>query len=577
MPILMVYVVDNEPLQLKGIVPAIVDVFKRLGYATEIESLPIEDAFDRVAQKKLSVMLSRRPDVVFFDNHFGKDPGVVSFGFEFIASVKDKYPDVVFVLMTRENLQHNEFGKATPHPDIIISKSRFISEAKKSSLPGRNNYGDFFLSAFQRLYHRAKIGEIDIPADLRKAFESLRSRDKPRRPIDQRELESLVEQVCYMGREASENHIDKVSLRKLEGGLSEAVVCTISLTEAQRPYRVPAVVKFSTRDNAQRELQNHQRYVKWVLPYTWRVDVIGSGETEHFGEVCYSFAHGGAEEPISFKTVIGAAGRVQVRDIIQAVFDPDRQTWYQQRRKIDRDIGAYLSDSGYFSGASDRLKRANILRQTIGEICESNGVKTIKSQGAFLIEFEDKIVDLSNVEEKIFAEHWDIPACECICHGDLNAANIMVKPDSSDFAFIDFRHTGWHHQTRDFCSIEGAVRTSYPRSEAFRSFPNYLRREFDRLALEEQRLASEPGTYIQFCLDNLEGDSSDRELVGLTRGLYLRNFPGATFKEYLLAQLVHAWWLLCYKSNWVTSQLEILAAEILSLLFCLWDRQKIQR
>jgi hypothetical protein len=591
MPTLRSFVIDNEQGQLENIVPTVRRLFDSMGYQGSVEPLLLDVLNRQQAGSKIEAALGERPDVIFFDNHFGDSPALAAFGFQFIASVKRRFPDVIFVLMTREALNNNEFGKATPHPDIIVSKLRFIANEGKDE-DGKQNqetYDDFFRDEFARLFHRSRVENIIVPENLRVAFAGLRSKGRKKVPLGPIELRSLIEQISYMGRQGKDNVISTAALDKLEGGLSGSVVCTISLSESNKPYRVPGVIKFSTRDNAIKEIQNHSRFVKWVLPYTWRVDIIGIGETENFGAVCYAFAHGGSDKPISLDTVIKSGNAEQVRGVIRAVFNPNSQTWYEQQRTQDIDIGTYLSNMRpYFISSEDRDQKADRLRSIIAQVCAKNGIKTITSKTTHLVEFGDKLIELKNFEQKIFSEYWNIKAHECIAHGDLNAGNVMVKPGSSDFSFIDFRYTGWHHRARDFCSIEGSLRGWFPRKKPFRTFSSYLEREFSRLADEEKQFeVMETAANIEELIQLyrrqeaaviLDSDSpnADRDLITLVRMAFLANFHGAKYREYCLAQLIHAWWLVCFEETWVESQIEIYVAEILSLLYFLWDRQGLR-
>lgn len=583
---LLAYVIDNDIGQLLNLEPTVFRLLSTMGYQCTVKALYIESPNDEREKAKLQEALAARPDVMFFDNHFGEAPGLASFGFQFISSVKRHFPDTVFVLMTRESLNNNEFGKATPHPDIIVSKLRLIANERRGPGDNKETYQEFFQGEFRRVFRRAKVEQIIIPPALQQAFDGMRSTGRRKTPLSSLELRSIVEQICFMGRDPTDKEITTVELEKLEGGLSGSVVCTIRLSEDKTPYRVPGVIKFSTRDNAKREIQNHSRYVKWVLPYNWRVDIIGTGEAEKFGAVCYSFAQGGSEKPISLETSIKRACGNQVAAVISAVFDPRSQTWYEQRKSVEMDIGAYFSGvRPYFINPDDRAQKADRLRSIITSVCEKNNIRVILNKGTHIIEFGGKLIDLKNFEEKLFSEHWGVSVIECISHGDLNAGNIMVRSDTAAFSFIDFRHTGWHHRARDFCSIEGSLRTLYPRTKAVKDFSGYLRREIAAIQHEEIQLRSiEDAKSATEAYDEYEkrrrqldftkaNENSDRDVIGLIRAAYLGNFVGASYKEYCLAQLLHAWWLICFEDTWVESQIEILAAEILALLFFLWDRE----
>jgi hypothetical protein len=64
-------------------------------------------------------------------------------------------------------------------------------------------------------------------------------------------------------------------------------------TKKSNILSVPAVLKVSKREFAEKAITNYQRYVKWGVPYLWRVDVLGTGFNKHFGAIAYSFVMSG--------------------------------------------------------------------------------------------------------------------------------------------------------------------------------------------------------------------------------------------------------------------------------------------
>jgi hypothetical protein len=540
MPELSVKIFDNEQGQLDNVVPRVRAILTKMGYVPNIDARVVDLGID--AER----LIDARPDIVICDNDFG-DEGRQSLGFNFVSRFKPLYPDCIFVIMTQEQFTNNEFGKLFPHPDLVIWKSFLNSEDK--------NYERFVTAELGRLIKRAKVGAIALSPALRAAFQGLRtqgSKGQKKRPITETEIHSLVEQMCYMGRPGPENTVDTMELDKIDEGMSHSVVATVALKGSSHSFKVPGVAKFSTRQSALTELENHSRYVKWTLPYTWRVDVIGSGVTGEFGVVCYSFAHGGSVRPVSLDQAIKAGDAGHVAGVIGAVLDPDRQTWYAESRTISKDLGAYLStDRPYFVDPNDWDTKLGVLLKLLRTLRTRKEVKITERRGAFIVEIGNIQIDFSNFINFLFAKNWGVPVIECICHGDMHGGNIMVKPNSSEFAFIDFRHTGWHHRARDFCSLEGSIRTWFPRKDEVKDFIKYFERECSWI--EDGQDLVDRGRY---------GD--DRSVVGQVRNLFLKNFKGSTYLEYILATLVHSIWMLSFDSTWAESQKEILLAKILA-------------
>jgi hypothetical protein len=135
----------------------------------------------------------------------------------------------------------------------------------------------------------------------------------------------------------------------------------------------------------------------------------------------------------------------------------------------------------------------------------------------------------------IFTEDWG-PVEECICHGDLNANNILVNTSGHRMAFIDFQSTGFHNIFRDFVSLESSVRIDWSGDV----LDHEMREQFEREILA------------------VEGD-----LTGLTgylaevckiRHAALSNFPiipgGNRRAQYLIASFIHFSWLATRFDDW---------------------------
>jgi hypothetical protein len=543
---LSVKVFDNELGQLRNVEPRIKHIFEKMGYE------PIIDARVVDLDEHSEQFIATRPDVIICDNHFGDELGRQSLGFNFVSRYKPFYPDCLFVLMTQEQFTNNEFGKLFPHPDLVISKSFLISQNEK--------YEDFLISEFRRLIKRAKIKAIKKTPEMENAFKQLKSGGRKKRPITETEINSLVEQMCFMDRPGAENIIEFVELDEIGGGMSNSIVATVSLKGSSHKFNVPGVAKFSTRKSAEKEIENHSRYVKWTLPYTWRVDILGTGMTGEFGVVCYSFAHGGSIDPnsgtpvrpVALESLIKKGALEVVGQVISSVFDPHQQTWYAETRNLNRDLGAYISGARpYFVNTDDWDRKREVLFNVVRRISKTHDLYLIERRGTFIVKIGQYEVDFSNFINFLFARNWSVPIIECICHGDMHGGNIMVKPNTGDFAFIDFQHTGWHHRARDFCSLEGSIRTWFPRTDDVRNFSDYFFREIDWVLRQE---------------DIIERNElrNDREVSGHIRNLFLKNFKGSNYTEYVIASIVHSIWMLSFANSWAESQQEILVAKILA-------------
>lgn len=414
------FIYDDNEAELDAMVCAIGRMFNDHGI--DIDAVPfLTKSIDSSLEKKL---LSERPDIVIVDNHFGDSTKEQMYGQAIISRVKGRLPDSVFILLTKQSIRVDSLHLRFPQADIVASKL-----GVERAYP---DYVDWLMAEVTCRVRRARIDAIDM-GDCESCLGRLRSRpDRGKsRSITSREVESLIEQVCHTGGTIQGNVIEAVRLKPLTGGLSDAAVCTISVKNKYCDYDVPAVIKIMDQKSAKREALNHAKFVKWVLPYSWRVDVIGRGVTDEFGAICYSFAHGGSGEPESLAEIIENGACERVVEVLSRVFDPHSKAWYSNDRKLNTALGVYLAKKApYFYKAEEETSREDKVISLVEEICKISKVRMNRIDGVGVIcLFGDRMLVLSGISARLSLIKEISDTTECISHGDLNANNILGRVD----------------------------------------------------------------------------------------------------------------------------------------------------
>jgi len=537
---------DNEQEELDFSADALVKMFKDRGIEVEIQ----RNRMSNWGSDDLKRFLTYRPEIAIFDNHVGEEPLQEMFGQEVISKIKPLVPDCIFALLTKVDIKSNSLPNKLPHPDVILQKHQLEVGSKR--------YSDWVVKELSGNISKASIEKIDT-SKADKQISGLRAKDfrGKNRPIQRNELESLIRQVCYTGGGLHENIIDEVKLEPLFGGKSDAVVTVISVRNRYGAFQVPAVLKIMRREAAYREAHNHSKYVKWVLPYRWRVDIIGKGYTADFGAVCYSFAHGGAGLPETLDKLIGEGEYSRVKAVIEQVFDPSKQAWYSQDRdggEGEQPLNIFLgSCAPYFSPSANEIDREREVRKHVQTISRFEGVELLGEESSGRVKIGDYDFATASLVSQFLAIREVAAAKICLSHGDLNAANILVNEGSSEFCFIDFQHTGWHHRARDFCSLEGSIRTRIP-PRSTESFSDLVVQEVDAWVRVE---------------DEIFLVSKDCNLLDVLRQRYFMNHKSSAM-EFAMSNFVHTLWLLSFKFKDSNAWSELQETRLLASLFGTW-------
>ena len=483
-----------------------------------------------------------RPHIVFCDNHIGKNKTA---GIRIIAETRRQYPDCLFCLLTSHTIHVEALGAYVPNPDIIISKIYL----------GSADYSQELKTFFESRLKRSPIRRVDLTFDLKK--------HQPRHPnkkaLTEAELFSMIEQCIDTGRDGKESGLSSVSLSPVPGGASGSGVYELRVLRDGKVTKVPAILKISDRSNAIKEHQNYVQYVKWRLPYTWRVDVLGTGLTGEFGAICYSYAAGGGGSPRPINSFI-RDGQLDVIDrVIRTILDSDNQTWYAEDRQTDQDARDYfVSDRFYIGGNRQREEFQSQFLDYLAESARENNIPAYHDDGHFILNGRK----YPRPNKLLFSRNWG-PVKECVCHGDMNGGNIMYAGGDSSVVFIDFQRTGYWYLFRDFISFESSTRLEFPTPQSTTA-PNWWTRLSELIELEG--LLHEQGWR---CKDLPEYGA----YVCRIRQAAHSNFKNEPYELYVFANVIHCLWLFQKASTWGQEKRLRLAAAILA--GCEFLRKKV--
>lgn len=523
--VLRVLYLEDQESEYRDFSERLRKVLTSVGYAD------IQFEWARTVAELQSKILDR-PHIVFCDNMIGKSKNV---GLRSIAEIKGQFPDCVFCLLTSHMIDVETLGAHVPNPEMIISKVYLGSE----------DYGNALREFFEGGLKRSPVKGVDLSFDLKR----YQPRHPRKRTLSQAELWSLVEQCIDTGRETEETGVSSVSLSVVNGGASGAGVYEMRVQRDGKGSKVPAILKISDRKNAIVEYRNYIQYVKWRLPYTWRVDVLGTGFTGEYGAICYSFAAGGGGSPTPVNEYI-RAGKFEVIDkVIGTILDSENQTWYAEDRITGKDARDYFASDKFYRTDRQREEFQSQFLEYISENAKACGIATYHDDGNFILNG----VKFPRPNKLLFSRNWGLIR-ECVCHGDMNGGNVIFSGGDTNVVFIDFQRTGYWYLFRDFISFESSTRLEYPVAKAATS-PSWWERLGQLMDVETKLYAQEWD-----CTDLPEYGS---HVCRIRQAAHL-NFKSEPFEIYVFANLVHCLWLFQKAASWGDEKRLRLAASILA-------------
>ncbi len=425
-------------------------------------------------------------------------------GLIWIQRIKKMFPDLLYIGNSGKEVTYRETSVKLPTFDIYIDKQLLNRKAS-----------DYLESICEEILNKFKQNTtVCISPDSDIDVEQFKNGNM------NRDLCSLISQVLYNG-EGVDDSIEPttVKLSPLSGGYSGSYVFRMDVLCGDQLKAVPSVLKVSLRENAERESRNYKSYVKWILPYQWRVELLNEGYTSKWGAVVYSFI---SSNNLSFDNVTAfmvKEKRDDIETIVDTIFSPSYRTWYSEKlcKKVEGlQLSEYYSREYFYTDES--LINAN---KYFTELSQKYFNAKIGANCIELPKFDIKIHEPNSVLfTKGRGEFWST-----ICHGDLNSNNILLAGNKSA-VFIDFQNTGRKHVFCDFITFENSLRLYYGIREY--QIEEMLRYEglISELDVIEGRIAEDPEIPHMY------------NLILKIRREALKNFEKEPFENYLYGTTV---------------------------------------
>jgi hypothetical protein len=209
---------------------------------------------------------------------------------------------------------------------------------------------------------------------------------------------------------------------------------------------INAVLKLSRPDDARREIENYLNFVKWYLPYSWRVEQLGTAMLDDVGAICYSFAYNDDLPFQSAAKYMRDKKTSEIFHVIDQIFEPSRQRWYHKQNVVqdEGDLKQYYQHR-WFEGRTDAEE---VFRRVLRQFDQSQ--RNIVTIGG---------CQYSMPRGFLLGSAWG-EFQSCIRHGDLHGGNVLIS-NAGDLAFIDFQDTGRGHVFEDFVTFEASIRLNY--------------------------------------------------------------------------------------------------------------------
>ena len=221
-------------------------------------------------------------------------------GLIWIQGLKKSFPDIFLIGVSGSDVTYTATSAKNPNFDIFIHKQALHTPSDDDM---------FAKQQIKKLFKRNTILSINSNSQIPTKSE-IPGRPVFKNGIRDRELNSLLSQVFLQGDNGEPVTVfDDITLTPMIGGFSTSSVFRANLKNSNNGISgIPCVLKISSKVNAEIEAENYRKYVKWTLPYDWRVELLGEGYTNNYGAICYSFVRSGL---VSFKS---ASDRIKAKD-----------------------------------------------------------------------------------------------------------------------------------------------------------------------------------------------------------------------------------------------------------------------
>ncbi|MBE9255776.1 phosphotransferase [Synechocystis salina LEGE 00031] len=426
-------------------------------------------------------------------------------GLLWIQQLKKRYPDLLFIGNSGKEITYRETSVKLPNFDIYVDK-QLLNRADNES----------YIAEIAPLVRKLLVQDCSVVI-----AEDSTIPQEFKNGHNDRELCSLVGQILFLAHDVDHSlEPTRVHLSRMDGGYSNSLVFRMEVSFGEHGIpAVPAILKISEPKKAHEEASNFKRYVKWLLPYSWRAELLGEGYTGRWGAVCYSFVRSGKSGFDNVTAQIRAGNTEAIRRVIATIFSPVHQTWYStQLCSISENVelSNYYSTE-CFPSQNSQIEANRHFRALAQRLLNA------KFDGDNNISFPDLSIKINEPNSILFSRGRG-EFLTTISHGDMNSNNILLA-DNDEIVFIDFQNTGRKHVFFDFIVFEHSIRLHFPESEI--DIADMIR--FEGLISDPNSLRSGRG---QKELPDMY------ELILELRKEAYRNFPSEPFENYLYAVTV---------------------------------------
>lgn len=429
-------------------------------------------------------------------------------GLLWIQGVKEAFPDIPVIACTGADISHNRTSAKSPSFDYFIPKSDLYDADPIDP--------SIIEKVAELLFNRTRVKITEDSLINSPNFKNGR-RD--------RNLNSLCQQAFYLGRNP-DNFLkfDSVRLESIDGGFSSSDVFRAELLNEDATIGVPSILKVSPIMNARTEADNYRSFVKWLLPYEWRVELLGYGETKTLGAICYSFVRSGLARFSPLNENIESGQSEIVKSVIDSIFSSRYQTWYDPKFVIDASQADFPSlDQFYLSRLFSKEQRANapdIFRERAQRYCGA----IFKDDFNIEIETGASSISIRSPSSYLFT-NGAADYQTCICHGDLHGGNILRDAEGG-LSFIDFQATGRGHVFLDFVCFENSIRLSFPADPC--DIEDEIK--YEGLISDEDIVSGRKTPVVEL--------PPKHALIRDLRESAVKNFPTESFSNYLFASAI---------------------------------------
>jgi CheY-like chemotaxis protein len=288
------------------------------------------------------------------------------------------------------------------------------------------------------------------------------------------------------------------------------------------------IVRFSSREHAERELRNYAGPAAKVGGAK-RTQLMSFRTTGRLGGITYFF-YGSSGDPMEFQyfgDIYAATDTRNLKFILQNLFEDTCYRWYTQPKLQ----GKFPESPSNHYKEQLRLEKSQ-LERILSQIIRQDEIYKLSFSGSDLVLFAEKAIRLANPLQLCDAP-FSYKGPLCYNHGDLHESNILVDRDNQTW-LIDFQHTGPGHPARDFAMLECAIKFYLQRSNG----PPHILHEWERSLLSVESLGSRPNLSPPLSRNPELVKATD--LIHYIRSLLSQLVSEITLEDYLIALYFHA-------------------------------------